>query len=293
MSPPPVWNPARVRFVRARMHRRALTITVAVLTVAAVACGSDDSTDTTTVERPATSTTDAADPPVTTTAGHDDLPALPDDPDAAFVVLDSGVPAITADGRVFERVADAQGFAAVAPPKPAIGALTVSQLTPEGLAQVLAFAHELGLLTDPPDYGDVGVTDQGDAITTLTTADGTFVHSVYAPGYETGDPDADAARERLAQFVRFVGALHTELGDDISHPEPYVPDQWIVNTSPYVSSGFAPAWPFDDAPVDGCVTLPLADSTDTVSGVYTLPDDTDTGRGHVVHVSPVLPFSDC
>src|SRR5688500_7703205 len=97
------------------MHRRALAlIAVALVTAGAAACGGDDaapSTDApdTTVESPGT--TGGPDPtagPGTTDVGGD--PAPPDDPDAALLTIDGGVPAITADGRVFDRADEPQGM---------------------------------------------------------------------------------------------------------------------------------------------------------------------------------------
>jgi hypothetical protein len=162
------------------------------------------------------------------------------------------------------------------------------------VAAVLAEADELGLLQTPPDYGEPGITDQGYLRVTLATADGTFEHSVYAPGEETGDAAADAARARLDDFVRFVNTLQMQLGDEIGAPEPYVPEQWIVDTTPYVDRADVTAWPFDGDPVDGCVALPSDAGSDTASGVYsvTVPGE-DTDEEHIVEVRPALPFDDC
>lgn len=278
------------------MHRRAPLIAVALLALGAAACGSDDATPatdpepTTTVADPGTTEPDRP----TTTETPDDLPAPPADPDAALVTIDGGVPAITADGRVFDRAEGPQGFAAALPLDPPTGALTIAQLTPAGLAEVLATADELGLLGTPPDYGDPGITDQGYLSVTIATADGTFEHSLYAPGEPSGDRDSDANRERLYEFVDFVSSLQMQLGDDISSPEPYVPDQWVVDTSPYVEQHDVEAWPFADDPVDGCTTFPTRPDLDTASGVYTVtvPGE-DTDEEHIVEVRPALPFSEC
>lgn len=269
------------------MHRRAAVIAVALLAVGAAACGGDD--DTTSTTPPTT----IESPSTTTEPDGPDVPAPPADPDAALLTIDAGVPAITADGRVFQRVDEPQGFAAL-PLNPVTGALTVAQLTPDGLTAVLAEADELGLLQAPPDYGDPGITDQGYLTVTLTTADGTFEHSVYAPGEESGDRDADAARDRLDEFVDFVYSLQMQLGDDIGKPEPYVPEQWVIDTSPYVEQDDVRAWPFAVDPVDGCVALPAEGGTDTASGVYTVtvPGE-DTDEEHIVEVRPALPFTDC
>jgi hypothetical protein len=279
------------------MHRRVALIAIALVTLGAAACGSDDDGSSTT-DAPATTTdapssTTTPDEP-TTTVEPGDRPSPPSDPDAALLTIDGGVPAITADGRVFMRVDGPQGFAAALPLGEPTGALTVAQLTADGLAAVLAEADDLGLLDTPPDYGEPGITDQGYLRVTLATADGTFEHSVYAPGEETGDADADAARARLDEFVHFVDTLQMQLGDEISSPQPYVPEQWIIDTSPYVEQDDVQAWPFAIDPVDGCVSLPSDADADTASGVYsvTVPGE-DTDEEHIVEVRPALPFTDC
>lgn len=273
------------------MHRRVTVAAIALLaTVGAVACGSDDGGSGTDVPR----TTEAPDttggPPPSGVRG--DLPALPDDPDAAFLTIDGGVPAITADGRLFERTPEPQGIRALPLGEPT-GALTVSRLTSDGLAEVVAKANELGLLQAPPDYGDPGITDQSLLTVVLTTADGRYEHSVYAPEHDSGDRDADAARDRLDEFVRFVNSLHMQLADEIGAAEPYVPEQWVVDTSPWVESRDVQPWTFDGDPVDGCATFPSDADVDSVSGLYivTMPGE-DTDEAHVVEVSPALPF-DC
>lgn len=283
------------------MHRRVVVTTLAVVlaSFAAAACGADDSSSGTdapgTTEAPATTGTPTTEPGgPTTTGGPSDVPSPPADPDAALLTVDGGVPAITADGRVFMRADEPQGFAAALPLGQPTGALTIAQLTPEGLDRVLAEADEAGLLQTPPDYGDPGITDQGYLEVTLATADGTFEHSVYAPDEDSGDPDADAARDRLDDFIQFVETLPLELGDEISQPEPYVPEQWVVDTSPYVEQDDVEAWPFEIDPADGCMTFPSDADLDTASGVYsvTVPGE-DTDEEHIVEVRPALPFSDC
>jgi hypothetical protein len=267
------------------MHRRVALIALAVVTLGAAACGSDDS--------PAGTDAPSSTTVPTTTVEPGDVPAPPTDPDAALLTIDGGVPAITADGRVFMRVDGPQGLTAALPLGEPTGALTVAQLTPDGLIAVLAEAEALGLLGTPPDYGDPGITDQGYLRVTLATADGTFEHSVYAPGEETGDAEADAARDRLDDFVHFVDTLQMQLGDEISDPMPYVPEQWVIDTSPYVEQHDVTSWPFDIDPVDGCVALPSDAATDTASGVYSATLPGGTGREHIVEVRPALPFDDC
>lgn len=263
------------------MRSVRIAITAGILLVVAAACGGDDGT-----------IIDYDPAPTTTPAG--DLPALDDDPDAAFVVIDvEGVPAITADGRVFDRAPRPQGFAAAAAPlNDPVGTLVTAQLTPDGLRAVVAKAAALELLQTPPDYGEPGITDMGSLDVTLTTADGVYEHHVYAPNESTGDRSEDAARARLAEFVIYVRSLSIELGDDIGPWTPYVPDRWVVDTSPYVGVSDTEPWPFDTEPVDGCVAFPSDPDADTASGLYALASP-GSEYDRVVEVSPALPFTEC
>ena len=96
---------------------------------------------------------------------------------------------------------------------------------------------------------------------------------------------------RLDEFVRFVNSLHVQLGHEIGRAEPYVPEEWVVDTSPYVESRDVQPWTFDGDPVDGCTTFPSDADVDSVSGLYivTVPGE-DTDEAHIVEVSPALPF---
>jgi len=266
------------------MRRRTLA-TAALAVMAVTACSAGD---------------DTADPPAPPSRA---LPALPADPDAAFVQIGAhGVPAITADGRVFRTVEQPAGFArpthaaAALPLGQPVGALEVAQLTDDGLRAVLRRAAELELLQQPPDYGAPGITDQGSLVVRLSTAGATYEHDVYAPDEDVDDPDAQAARDRLDDFVGFVGALREHVGDELGPWIPYVPEQWVVDVGAYVDPTSADAWPFDAAPMAGCTTFDVAGDTagdiDTVSGVYlaTVPGADDD---QVVEVRPALPFTAC
>ena len=209
---------------------------------------------------------------------------------AAFVEIGSrGIPAITADGRVFVQAAAPapSGFAApaMAPYVPVVGALQVAQLTDDGLERVLFEAASRRLLSEPPDYGDPGITDQGSLTVRLSTADATYTHSVYAPGERVDDATQQAARHRLDGFVDFVHDLREHVGDELGPWEPYVPEQWIVDVHPHVDAGDAEPWPFAAPPSNGCQAFAVV-GADTVSGVYTDGDVT-------VEVRPALPFTDC
>ena len=210
--------------------------------------------------------------------------------DAAFVEIGSrGIPAITADGRVFVQASEPgpSGFAtpAMAPHVPEVGAVQVAQLTAGGLERVLFEAASRRLLSEPPDYGDPMITDMGSLTVRLSTASATYTHSVYAPGELVDDTTQQAARHRLDGFVDFVHDLREHVGGELGPWEPYVPEQWIVDLHPHVDSGDAEPWPFAAPPSNGCQAFAV-DGADTASGVYTDGDVT-------VEVRPVLPFTDC
>ena len=219
----------------------------------------------------------------------DTLPELADG-EAAFVEIGSrGIPAITADGRVFVQATEPaqSGFAApaMAPYVPVVGAVQVAQLSAEGLERVVFEAASRRLLGEAPDYGDPMITDMGSLTVRLSTASATYIHSVYAPGERVDNAAQQAARDRLDGFVDFVDDLREHVGDGLGPWAPYVPEQWMVALHPDVVAGDAEPWPFDIAPADGCQAFEVA-RTDTASGVYTYGDVT-------VEVRPALPFNDC
>ena len=148
---------------------------------------------------------------------------------------------------------------------------------------------ELGLAGEAPDYGDVGITDQDTFEMTVTTSAGTFSHSVYARGEETGDDGADDARQRLEDFVSFLGDLESEVGDDVGEFAPFVPEQWSITTDEYYRASGNP-WLFSEPAVTGCTTFPdddvTAGGTDGATGLYELD-------GRPFAVQPLLPGEDC
>ena len=224
------------------------------------------------------------DPGVRTTGEPRRIPVeLPADGSTPIVQIGDWLPLITADGHVYTDGARATRSGvrrAMAPLPPSPQPVDVALLTPDGLAAVVAEAHELGLLAAPPDYGDPQVTDSGSLTVTLTTADGSFVHRADAPDERTGVRGEDAARDRLQRFTRFLDDLGDELGDDLGPREPYVPTRWIVDTDPLAQASAADEWPFPDGPVDGCAAFPLDDGADAVTGVYhrliRLPDASES-----------------
>jgi len=215
---------------------------------------------------------------------------------ATLVVIDvDGQILVTAGGLVYRTTGipdgaggwRAPGAAPPAPPPPA--ALEVAELSPAGLAQVLGRLAELGLASEPPDYGDVGITDQDTFEMTITTSAGTFFHSVYARGEETGDGAADDSRQRLEDFVGFLGNLESELGDDMGGFAPFVPEQWSITADDFSRASGIP-WPFSEPAVVGCTSFPedeiAAGRTDGATGLYAVD-------GRPFAVEPLLPGEDC
>jgi hypothetical protein len=257
--------------------RRESVVLLAAVALSAAACAAGDAAR-------ATQTAAGTASPPTSTA------ALPRDPDALFVrVGGAGTPAIAADGRVFRAARPAATglrFAA-APPLAPSGPLEVARLGTAGLATVFAKALELDLLRPPPDYGDPAITDMGTLVVTIAVDGATYVHAVYAPGEPVDDPAAQAARDRLAEFVSFAESLHLHLDDELGPWAPYLPERWVVDVDAYVDRAQTAPWPFETSPEDGCAVLATSGERDTASGTYTLTSD---GHESLVAVRPALPF---
>ena len=168
-------------------------------------------------------------------------------PDAA----EAGIPEVSifGDGRIVTI-----GPTIAISPGPALPNLGQGQLEDHDLDAILAAADDAGLLGDePPDYGEVAVSDSP---TTVVTVDDGEEHevSVYALGFDDGlSGDQKAAREQLSDFI---ASLPT---DSVSAP--YRPTRVAVLFRPYVT---------DELPAAGQETWPL----DDLAGA-----GDDTGRG--------------
>lgn len=218
-----------------RRRSRSAAATAAVLLVAAAGCGSDEAPD----EPPETE-------PVTTDAAVAELPANPEvvilqhdrienQPDPLFRWRGAVDLTVTAGGEVIGVDPDA-GYQPVAP-------LVTAQLSPDGVAEVLAQAREAGLY-DPLD--EYGVSMLADATTTVfRTADDAEV-AIYDldsdPEYREAADEQFAALELLETFEDDLRAWTETFGEWlVDAPAPYQPERVIV-----VASSLSPPDPADE-----------------------------------------------
>src|SRR5687767_15032347 len=110
-------------------------------------------------------------------------------------------------------------------PGPALTPVSARRLTARGVQEVLDKAEELGLLSEPPDYGQPPVADAPTTTVSLSSGGRTYVHKAEAlqetaamegEGSQGGPPSQDQreARRRLAEFVAAVGDLRALVGED-------------------------------------------------------------------------------
>lgn len=224
-------------------------------------------------------------------ASGDDDDVVPDDPEAVFVTVvgetgfyDVPLPAITADGRWYHETERGEGLAP--PPVHYPTSIDVSQVDESGMDEIVAKLDELELLREVTYQDDQMVTDQGSLTLTIHTADDDFVHSIYAPGFETGDAVEDERRQHVNDFVEWFSRLDTNLGDSIGEPERFIPDEWAVIVGAWGADARS-GWPFEDDPESSvCRHFESADDGDTVSGVYAY-------GSYTIAVVPLLPWLDC
>ena len=119
-------------------------------------------------------------------------------------------------------------------PAPALPSLWQQQLTPEGVAALLAEAERAGVFDDPVLDDFCGVADVG-TTTIVAVADGVrHTASVYALGMDTAMCQDDvAARERLAAFVVRLVDLSWLPAGSVGEPEPYDFDAIAIVAEPY------------------------------------------------------------
>lgn len=114
-------------------------------------------------------------------------------------------------------------------PGPALPNLQVTQLSPQGIAQVLQAALDSGFLGPDRDLGEQ-MLDSGSTVITITTAEGTHTTRLHGP---TSDPEVVAAlrfqEAILSPREWFPGAV---MGDD----RPYAWDRLQVVAQPMTAA---------------------------------------------------------
>lgn len=215
------------------------------------------------------------------------------------------LPAVTAysDGRVVTRAPGPARF-----PEPALPALQVHRVDPEGLQELVGLAVEAGV-TEAGDLGSPSVTDLPDTLFELRAGSDSATRQVYALGIGEG-PGADgrygltpgqvADRERLSQLVDQLLDLPRTLGSgEVDGPEPYAVRSLAAVATEFVEPVAAEptAQPWPGPPLDaegvGCVLVPdeqvgpvldaAAPATDRT------PWTTADGRRWTVLLRPLLP----
>jgi hypothetical protein len=149
-------------------------------------------------------------------------------------------------------------------PGPALPNLQEVRLTPQGLARVVDEGRRAGLFDDPPpDYGDVGVTDQPTTTVTMSVDGRTRRVHVYALDFDEGlRADQRENRARLQRFIRLAGdpgALRPFVVPGSERR--YEPTSLAVLVRPSdTADGDVHAWPLGDLAGTDCVVLTGADA---------------------------------
>ena len=143
-------------------------------------------------------------------------------------------------------------------PPPALPALALDRLTPEGIQMLLAEADASGLLQGEQEWHDLNsfIADAGFGVLTINASGETHRVSVYAPGtLDIGDlvsPEEVEFRDTFDRFVAKLGNLRGWLPEDVflDVTEEYPADRLQIVSQP------ADSRPFDDA-VDSEIDWPL------------------------------------
>jgi hypothetical protein len=120
---------------------------------------------------------------------------------------------LTADGRLVS-----QGPQIMIYPAPALPNLRSRQLNGSARSKLLAAAARAGLTRKAPDYGRPGVADVGTTTITLRSGGKTYVHAIYALGFDPGPATPGltagqkAARAKVETFVKLLGDPRKSFG---------------------------------------------------------------------------------
>lgn len=138
--------------------------------------------------------------------------------------------AVYSDGRVFSQGAQIEIY-----PGPLMPNIQVVQLTPAGLAEVLAAVEVAGLTEKDATYPALLVADAPDTVFTVVKDGRTIVTSfgalaidedLFAPAPEV------RARKAAAELLNKLGDLETMLGDDVGDSVTYEPDAYQILAYP-------------------------------------------------------------
>ncbi len=259
------------------MNRRRLVhlVSVAALTVALAACGSDGSTSND-AGSPDTTGTDQGG---TNNGGGDTLPAPdgyahPTGPDDVVIEYSelSGfttreyafqqppVVIISGDGRVFTTGPQIEIY-----PGPALPNIQVGTITEDAVQQLLSIADTAGLFADIDYTEESMVADASTATVTMNVDGATWVHSAYALGIDEPGKPVSPERAALREFTAQLSDLAATVGADQLGPvDAFVPENYLIQAT----EAATPVTTGDDGLVPTVVDWPatagvaLADAAD-------------------------------
>lgn len=199
---------------------------------------------------PAAASPDAANPtPVVAS------PATSSEPYWLHLATFQAIPPLNLFGNLDEAVITGGGIYVVPGavdaiyPGPQVMPLTGRQVSADGMAAIMQWAHDLGLLTGKTDFiGDGGlpggITGQVDL-----TVDGGRVTLTGLPSAEAADP-VPGTPQAFGEFWRRVASLPTTLPGELGPEGAYVPPAYsiLVGAAPTPEAGSTPQimdWPLD------------------------------------------------
>ena len=306
------------------MNRRRLVqlASVAALTLAIAACGSDEAASNDTAAG-ATTDTDGTGPPGTDQGGVDTLPAPPADgfahptgPDdvvieytevAGFTTREYAfqqppVVIISGDGRVFTT-----GPQIAVYPGPALPNIEVGTITEEAIQQLLSIASDDGLFAEI-DYTEESMVADAPTATVTINVDGvSWVHSAYALGFDEPGKTPSPERATLLEFTQQLTDLAGTVGADQLGPvAAFEPENYLIQSSPIDTPTTTDDEALQPTIVDWPATagVALADATecaviaaDSVGDLFTNADQltyfTDAGVTYQVVAIQQLPHRAC
>ena len=227
------------------MNRRRLVhlASIAALTVAVAACGSDGS---------ASNDTGSPDTIGTDPAGCPDWPncdtlpapegyAHPTGPDDVVIEYSelSGfttreyafqqppVVIVSGDGRVFTTGPQIEIY-----PGPALPNIQVGTITEEAVQQLLSIADTAGLFADIDYTEESMVADASTATVTMNVDGATWVHSAYALGIDEPGKPVSPERAALREFTAQLSDLASTVGADQLGPvDAFVPENYLIQAT--------------------------------------------------------------